>query len=187
MIRPVLCVAIKLPTRPFSLHGRPKHPCLRSSWESEREKKLQCRIHPRLKSARIPNSRSSKKPLCVRFERNCLRKDSSLRKGTRSVLNMIAFYCKYGTRFSALDKLHTYCRRFLRARKFNLKNTKIMLKNCIDWRKTVQGVGIDELYRKIDPYDVSFSILVLHHLVSIVSSILNGLMSSNIGPFGTIR
>ncbi|KAL5501505.1 hypothetical protein ACEPAH_8765 [Sanghuangporus vaninii] len=43
--------------------------------------------------------------------------------------------------------------RFLRARKYNLKNAKIMIKNCLEWRRTVQGVGIDELYRKLDPYD----------------------------------
>ncbi|EJC98105.1 CRAL/TRIO domain-containing protein [Fomitiporia mediterranea MF3/22] len=43
--------------------------------------------------------------------------------------------------------------RFLRARKYNLKNAKIMIKNCIEWRKTAQGVGVDQLYRNLDPYD----------------------------------
>jgi len=43
--------------------------------------------------------------------------------------------------------------RFLRARKFNLSNAKTMIKNCMEWRRTVGGVGIDELYRKIDPCD----------------------------------
>ncbi|KAH8114530.1 CRAL/TRIO domain-containing protein [Phellopilus nigrolimitatus] len=36
--------------------------------------------------------------------------------------------------------------RFLRA-------PKIMIKNCVEWRRTAQGVGIDELYRRLDPYD----------------------------------
>jgi len=42
--------------------------------------------------------------------------------------------------------------RFLRARKFNLKQSKAMIKNCIEWRKTVLGVGIDEIYKRMDPY-----------------------------------
>lgn len=46
-------------------------------------------------------------------------------------------------------------RRFLRARKFDLKQAKTMLVNCQHWRKTVEDVGIDELYRQIDPFDVS--------------------------------
>ena len=29
-----------------------------------------------------------------------------------------------------------------------------MWENCQNWRKTVEGVGIDELYRRLDPYDV---------------------------------
>lgn len=29
-----------------------------------------------------------------------------------------------------------------------------MWKNCYEWRNTAEGVGIDELYRKIDPFDV---------------------------------
>ncbi|KAI0699119.1 CRAL-TRIO domain-containing protein [Cytidiella melzeri] len=43
--------------------------------------------------------------------------------------------------------------RFLRARQFNLKNAKIMWTNCYEWRKSAEGVGIDELYRRIDPFD----------------------------------
>lgn len=30
-----------------------------------------------------------------------------------------------------------------------------MWKNCYEWRKTAEGPGIDELYRRIDPFDVS--------------------------------
>ena len=30
-----------------------------------------------------------------------------------------------------------------------------MWKNCHDWRQNAEGVGIDELYRRIDPFDVS--------------------------------
>ena len=44
--------------------------------------------------------------------------------------------------------------RFLRARKFNLKQSKAMIKTCIERRKTVGGVGIDEIYKRLDPYDV---------------------------------
>ncbi|KAG6827834.1 hypothetical protein H0H93_015287, partial [Arthromyces matolae] len=43
--------------------------------------------------------------------------------------------------------------RFLRARKFDLVATKRMLIDCQHWRQTVEGVGIDELYRRIDPFD----------------------------------
>ncbi|KAI0632089.1 CRAL/TRIO domain-containing protein [Trametes polyzona] len=43
--------------------------------------------------------------------------------------------------------------RFLRARQFNLKQATLMWKNCQHWRQTVEGVGIDELYRQIDPFD----------------------------------
>ncbi|OBZ71313.1 Sec14 cytosolic factor [Grifola frondosa] len=43
--------------------------------------------------------------------------------------------------------------RFLRARGFNLKQAITMWKNCQQWRETVEGVGIDELYRQTDPYD----------------------------------
>ncbi|KAH7885341.1 CRAL-TRIO domain-containing protein [Phlebopus sp. FC_14] len=43
--------------------------------------------------------------------------------------------------------------RFLRARKFNLNDAKRMIKNCQHWRRTVAGIGIDELYKRLDPYD----------------------------------
>ncbi|KAG6830982.1 hypothetical protein H0H87_006633 [Tephrocybe sp. NHM501043] len=43
--------------------------------------------------------------------------------------------------------------RFLRARKFDLNAARKMLEDCQEWRKTVEGVGIDELYRRIDPFD----------------------------------
>ena len=45
--------------------------------------------------------------------------------------------------------------RFLRARKLNLRDSKKMFADCQEWRKTVEGVGIDELYRILDPFDVS--------------------------------
>lgn len=32
-----------------------------------------------------------------------------------------------------------------------------MFANCVDWRKTVAGVGIDQLYKNLDPYDVKDS------------------------------
>ncbi|GJJ15655.1 hypothetical protein Clacol_009933 [Clathrus columnatus] len=43
--------------------------------------------------------------------------------------------------------------RFLRARKLNIKDTKKMIANCQEWRKTVEGVGMDALYEEIDPLD----------------------------------
>ncbi|OJT03883.1 Sec14 cytosolic factor [Trametes pubescens] len=43
--------------------------------------------------------------------------------------------------------------RFLRARQWNVKQATLMWKNCQHWRSTVEGVGIDELYRQIDPFD----------------------------------
>ncbi|THH17826.1 hypothetical protein EUX98_g9052 [Antrodiella citrinella] len=43
--------------------------------------------------------------------------------------------------------------RFLRARNYNVKQAKAMWKACLQWRSTAEGVGIDELYRKIDPWD----------------------------------
>jgi hypothetical protein len=48
--------------------------------------------------------------------------------------------------------------RFLRARKFNLKDAKKMFTDCQEWRKTVEGIGIDELYRTLDPFDVSYHV-----------------------------
>jgi hypothetical protein len=30
-----------------------------------------------------------------------------------------------------------------------------MFKNCQEWRQSVEGIGIDELYKSIDPFDVS--------------------------------
>ncbi|KIM65935.1 hypothetical protein SCLCIDRAFT_14824 [Scleroderma citrinum Foug A] len=43
--------------------------------------------------------------------------------------------------------------RFLRARKFNVDEAKKMIKSAQNWRKTVGGAGIDELYKSLDLYD----------------------------------
>ncbi|KAF9013292.1 CRAL-TRIO domain-containing protein [Cyathus striatus] len=43
--------------------------------------------------------------------------------------------------------------RFLRARKFDLVQSKKMFEECQEWRKTVEGVGMDELYRQMDWLD----------------------------------
>lgn len=48
-----------------------------------------------------------------------------------------------------------YGRRFLRARKYDTKQAKKMLNDCQEWRRSVEGVGIDKLYQEIDPFDVS--------------------------------
>lgn len=51
-------------------------------------------------------------------------------------------------------------RRFLRARKFDLVQSKTMFAACQHWRRTVENVGIDELYREIDPFDVCLRIFL---------------------------
>jgi len=43
--------------------------------------------------------------------------------------------------------------RFLRARKYDLKQAMKMLYECQQWRGKVEGVGIDQLYKEIDPFD----------------------------------
>jgi hypothetical protein len=45
-------------------------------------------------------------------------------------------------------------RRFLKARGYNASQAKQMVLDCIQWRRTVEDVGIEELYRRIDPFDV---------------------------------
>jgi len=45
-------------------------------------------------------------------------------------------------------------RRFLKARGYNASQAKQMILDCIQWRRTVEDVGIEELYRSIDPFDV---------------------------------
>lgn len=34
-----------------------------------------------------------------------------------------------------------------------------MIKHAIEWRQSVLGVGIDEIYRRTDPYDVRTIVL----------------------------
>ncbi|KAN0120765.1 CRAL-TRIO domain containing protein, partial [Russula decolorans] len=43
--------------------------------------------------------------------------------------------------------------RFLKARGYNAYQAKQMILECIQWRRTVEDVGIEELYRSIDPFD----------------------------------
>ncbi|KAF8727618.1 hypothetical protein AX14_007202 [Amanita brunnescens Koide BX004] len=43
--------------------------------------------------------------------------------------------------------------RFLRARKYDIKQAKKMMNDCQEWRRTVEGAGIDKLYQEIDPFD----------------------------------
>ena len=57
--------------------------------------------------------------------------------------------------YSRPTSIHSFIRRrFLRARHYNLKQSILMWKNCQHWRSTVEDVGIDQLYRDIDPFDV---------------------------------
>ena len=41
-----------------------------------------------------------------------------------------------------------------------------MLSDCQEWRKTVEGVGIDKLYQEIDPFDVSH--WLVHSLIDML-------------------
>ncbi|KAI9463281.1 CRAL-TRIO domain-containing protein [Lactarius psammicola] len=43
--------------------------------------------------------------------------------------------------------------RFLKARGYNASQAKQMILDCVHWRRTVEDVGIEELYRSIDPYN----------------------------------
>ncbi|KZT08288.1 CRAL/TRIO domain-containing protein [Laetiporus sulphureus 93-53] len=43
--------------------------------------------------------------------------------------------------------------RFLRARSFDTEAATTMWIKCQAWRKSVDGVGIDEIYKQMDPYD----------------------------------
>lgn len=42
----------------------------------------------------------------------------------------------------------------MKARGYNASQAKQMVLDCIQWRRTVEDVGIEELYRRIDPFDV---------------------------------
>ncbi len=53
-------------------------------------------------------------------------------------------------------------RRFLKARGYNASQAKQMMLDCIQWRRTVEDVGIEELYRSIDPFDVRSAPSLLH-------------------------
>ena len=78
--------------------------------------------------------------------------------------------------------------RFLRARKFNLRDAKKMFADCQEWRKTVESVGIDELYRSLDPFDVSiYWSMVMCSICSHVNSTLNARRSLRAGQCGFTR
>lgn len=77
-------------------------------------------------------------------------------------------------------------RRFLRARKFDLAQSKKMFADCQHWRKTVEGIGIDKLYSETDPFDVGATYLVFI-VYSDPFSIQNGKLSFNAGQCGSIR
>ena len=53
-------------------------------------------------------------------------------------------------------------RRFLKARGYSAFQAKQMILDCIQWRRTVEDVGIEELYRTIDPFDVRSAPPLLH-------------------------
>ncbi|KAI0317791.1 CRAL-TRIO domain-containing protein [Amylostereum chailletii] len=53
--------------------------------------------------------------------------------------------------------------RFLRAHAFNVPQAKSMLANCLQWRRSAEGVGITNLYRTIDPFDFPERHYVFEH------------------------
>jgi hypothetical protein len=53
-------------------------------------------------------------------------------------------------------------RRFLKARGYSASQAKQMILDCIQWRRTVEDIGIEELYRSIDPFDVRSVPSLLH-------------------------
>jgi len=59
--------------------------------------------------------------------------------------------------------------RFLKARGYNASQAKQMIIDCIHWRRTVEDVGIEELYRLIDPFDVRSAPLPLGNPFSTTS------------------
>ncbi|KAI9509811.1 CRAL-TRIO domain-containing protein, partial [Russula earlei] len=54
---------------------------------------------------------------------------------------------------SAMPKDDHTLTRFLKARGYSASQAKQMILDCIHWRRTVEDVGIEELYRQIDPFD----------------------------------
>jgi hypothetical protein len=64
--------------------------------------------------------------------------------------------------------LSMWHRRFLKARGYNASHAKQMILECIQWRRTVEDVGIEELYRTIDPFDVRSAPSLLHSFPCIV-------------------
>lgn len=71
---------------------------------------------------------------------------------------MTRLCCKSFNTFSQSD-VKSDGRRFLRARAFDPIQAKKMFINAQDWRKSAGGVGLDELYKNIDPFDVSKQLL----------------------------
>lgn len=57
--------------------------------------------------------------------------------------------------------------RFLRARRYNLQDSTKMWADAYEWRKSCEGDGIDALYERLDPCDVS---LCLEQLVVALSN-----------------
>ena len=75
-----------------------------------------------------------------------------------------------------------------------------MILDCIEWRRTVEDVGIEELYRSIDPFDVrsalslSFTLFLASfeaYLTSVViffpHSFPDGRVSLSAGQWDSIR
>lgn len=56
--------------------------------------------------------------------------------------------------------------RFLRARRYNLQDSIKMWSDAYKWRNTCEGEGIDALYARLDPCDVSMSLWSIHHTIT---------------------
>jgi len=70
--------------------------------------------------------------------------------------------------YAHLAPVNVAHRRFLKARGYNASQAKQMILDCIQWRRTVEDVGIEELYRSIDPFGVRSAPSPLHSFPRIV-------------------
>jgi hypothetical protein len=65
----------------------------------------------------------------------------------RTLASVLCFCCSE----AAPNKISS---RFLRARAYVVKDARKLLLDCLEWRKTLLNVGMTELYREMDPFDV---------------------------------
>ena len=85
-------------------------------------------------------------------------------------LSNLLFFLHFTSPF-ALPPVDVAHRRFLKARGYNASQAKQMILECIQWRRTVEDVGIEELYRSIDPFNVRSAPSLLHSFPCIFRSV----------------